>query len=76
MATQKNGSGEAIFYFIRVWSEGYEDKRQFNDSPAVEKKNISLTFQRGSVHEERHWTILRKSMRFNSMLYPFKGLAQ
>ena len=49
--------------------------RQFNNSPAVGKKDISLTFQRGSAHEG-HWTVLRKSMRFNSTLYPFKGLAQ
>ena len=74
-AAQKNGSGEAIFYFIRVWCGGYEDQRHFNNSPAVGKKNISLTFQRGSVHEG-HWTVLRKSMRFNSTLYPFNGLQQ
>ena len=74
-ATQKNGSGEAIFCFIDVNCYGWEDKRQFNNSPAVGKKNISLTFQRGSVHEG-HWVVSRKSMRFNSTLYPFIGLAQ
>ena len=74
-ATLKNGSGEAIFYFIRVWCYGYEDQRQFNNPPAVGKKNISLSFTRGRAHVG-HWAILRKSMRFNKTLYPFKGLKQ
>ena len=72
-AVQKNGSGDAVFYFLRIWCYGYEDQRHINNSPAIGTKNISFTFQRSAVREGG-WTILRKTMRFNKTLYPFKGL--
>ena len=74
-ATQKNGSSEAIFCFWKAYCAGYEDKRQVNNSPAVGKNQLSFTFQRGGAHDG-YWTTTRRTMRFNSTLYPFNGLQQ
>ncbi len=79
IAVQSNGSRDAVFIFFRTRRGGgmndWDDEGKANNPPIIGKKRVTFTFKRGAAAQAK-WHVDRKSMRFNSTLYPFKGLQE
>ena len=78
-AVQRNGSRDAVFIYFKTWRGGghndWDEQGKADDPPIIGKKRVKFTFRRSATSAAK-WGVYRRTMRFNSTLYPFKGLAQ
>ncbi len=74
-----DAGSNGAFCYIRVWchtsEHWYDDdeKRQCTWPPAVGRQQARFIFTR-HTNGQGSWEIERRTMRFNSTLYPFRGL--
>ena len=73
-AYTKDGSSDAVFYYINVAANNTNDlNRDVTNSPCIGKSQANFYFQSGGTRWGQ-WEINLWSMRFSKELYPFNGL--